>query len=593
MPRSARRVVPPIWSRHGFISLFYYGPSVSVVSLVALTSPIADDSPPSSSSASTTASIIAESYRRSAHSSHSQAPPLPTVVAYPRSSVTFEPQIATPAAARAKSAAQRQSHKRKLHDTMFSQSYAQTSWMPLRAEQDALLQPSSFMSPSSVFKSVVLHDEPTPEYTGEFDAPLFESHGSLGARSSDGELFTWPWLQQHSGQVWSAPSQREENPSAQVFKRALERFQRSQTPQAASSIVALDQLIHLGLDHASADGSRGRTHSGVRAWFAFTQDQMGTSPHRPMDPLCPLQAKLQEEWLFMEFACALIRDRGVTIGTVRGYCSAVQGWHAREHGIKLAAGLKLERLPQMLKGLRRVYGDPEVKLRRGFAPQALRKAMDMLLDPAKPVHANIRAAIALGFQGLLRSAEFTVKSSRHFNPQMHLTRADLKVLDAEKLVVMMAPCKNMKHLGGKTSPLVIGGGGTFIDAVAELRNLLAVDPTPLGKENVTPLFRDPHSNSPLCYDELLKILRTLMLQIGEDPDQFGTHSLRIGGATALFAAGADETVIRTMGRWSSDIHRLYVRACFERCCDWTKKAGSVTVTDVSCVFDDGEDDDAE
>ena len=32
-----------------------------------------------------------------------------------------------------------------------------------------------------------------------------------------------------------------------------------------------------------------------------------------------------------------------------------------------------------------------------------------------------------------------------------------------------------------------------------------------------------------------------------------------GDPTALFAAGANETVIRTMGRWSSDLHRLYVR----------------------------------
>jgi hypothetical protein len=28
----------------------------------------------------------------------------------------------------------------------------------------------------------------------------------------------------------------------------------------------------------------------------------------------------------------------------------------------------------------------------------------------------------------------------------------------------------------------------------------------------------------------------------ENPDEFGTHSYRIGGATALFAAGANETV---------------------------------------------------
>ena len=163
-------------------------------------------------------------------------------------------------------------------------------------------------------------------------------------------------------------------------------------------------MINLGLDHASADGNRGRLHTGVRAWFAFTQDQFHTSPHRPLDPLCPLSAKLNEEWLFMQFACALIRDRQVTVGTARSYCSAVQGWHSREHGVKLAAGLKLERLPQMLKGLRRVFGDPEVKLRRGFAPQALRQAMDLLLDPDNPLHANYRAAIAS--HSLPRAAPF-------------------------------------------------------------------------------------------------------------------------------------------------------------------------------------------
>ena len=77
-----------------------------------------------------------------------------------------------------------------------------------------------------------------------------------------------------------------------------------------------------------------------------------------------------------------------------------------------------------------------------------------------------------------------------------------------------------------------------------------------------------------------------MVVIGEDPAQFGTHSYRIGGATALFAAGANETIIRTMGRWSSDLHRLYVRACFEQCVNWTRQAGSATVSPLSGEFDE-------
>jgi hypothetical protein len=34
-----------------------------------------------------------------------------------------------------------------------------------------------------------------------------------------------------------------------------------------------------------------------------------------------------------------------------------------------------------------------------------------------------------------------------------------------------------------------------------------------------------------------------------------------------------------------------VRACFERCCEWTRKAGSTKLTDVARIFDDGDDDD--
>jgi hypothetical protein len=60
--------------------------------------------------------------------------------------------------------------------------------------------------------------------------------------------------------------------------------------------------------------------------------------------------------------------------------------------------------------------------------------------------------------------------------------------------------------------------------------------------------------------------------------------LRIGGATALFAAGADPMIIRTMGRWSSDIYRLYVRACFPQTIEWSRRAGSQQVHDVAQEF---------
>ena len=459
---------------------------------------------------------------------------------------SFRPAIAHPPK-RKRPPSQRRQIEEALYAASFRPSRPSKPYFNLKSLQlDAVEQPAV----DHCFLSSPVHDE--LERAAAFSPQPLE-------RAPSGQFYSWPWLQQHEGQLWSIPSQRAEHP--------------------------LDRLINLGLDKAAADGQRGVTQTGVRAWHAFCADVMHVSPSRPMDPLSPLHAKLEEEWLFMRFACALLEERHVSLGTVRNYCSQVQGWHAREHGIKLAGGLKLERLPQMLKGLRRVFGDPEVQLRRGVAPQALRKAMDLLLIPSYPPHANIRAALAVAFQGLLRSAEYCLRINVKFDPRKHLVRSDIVELTSERMVIMMTPCKNMKQLSGKNSPLVIGGGGKYIDAVAEVTNMLRVDPTPPNAACFTPLFRVPSTNSPLCYDTVLSTIRNLMLEVGENPDQFGTHSMRIGGATALFAMGADETVIKTMGRWCSDIHRLYVRACFERCCEWTKMAGSVVVTDVAQIFD--------
>ena len=291
----------------------------------------------------------------------------------------------------------------------------------------------------------------------------------------------------------------------------------------------------------------------------------------------------------MCFVCSLITHRGITVRSAGNYWSAVQGWHLRVHGVKIGAGIKMERLPQMLKGLRREYGDPERRVRRGISPQALKKAMDLCLNPDAPAHANIRAALACALQGLLRSSEFALDPGKIWSAVHHISRADIAQLKETEMTLMIAPCKNGEHLRGKTCALVIGGGGELVDAVWEVRNMLRVDPLLPGQDpRRVPLFRVPGGVEPLRTDQILRVTRQLMTAIGEEPAQFGTHSFRIGGATALFAAGADETVIRTMGRWSSDIHQLYVRACYERCCDWTRRAGSTVVTDVILDFDEVE-----
>jgi len=284
------------------------------------------------------------------------------------------------------------------------------------------------------------------------------------------------------------------------------------------------------------DGRGGARHTGVRRWRRFCAEQ-GLCPDRPLDPNASLAAKLHEEWLIIRFVACSVQDTGIKPRTATNYLGAVQGWHARQHGIKLAGGLKLERLPAMIKGMRRIYGDYGRRVRRGVPPQLLRQAMDLMLDPANRDHVTIRAALSLGFQGLLRGAEFAVDGTQ-WRESLHLSRADVVTLTKERLVVMMRPCKNMNHLTGKMVPLVIEAGSKFVDAVADMRRLFEIDPVDSSAAKQTPLFR-LLSGRPITVDMLRDWVKWLMQGTGLQSEHFGAHSLRIGGATALFAAGAD------------------------------------------------------
>ena len=373
-------------------------------------------------------------------------------------------------------------------------------------------------------------------------------------RDERGESVTWPW--------------------AKGVRPGIVRAGRREMPIDATVRAALKAAVHKrGGDNVG---------TGVRAWLNFCRAN-DTTPHRPLDPNEPLWVKLEEEWLAMRFVCSLVNERGVAPRTAASYFGEAQSWHLREHGVRLASGIKLERLRQMLRGLRRIRGDASRKVRRGVSAQLLRAAMDARLDPEVPEHANVRAALALAFQGLLRGAEFT--STGAFNADTDLARGDVASLAAERLVVMMRPCKNMNHMKGKTVPLVIGAGGSLIDAVSEMRNMLKVDPHDPCYADCTPMFRHA-DGKPLEADRMRRMLQDMLRSVGVDQKQFGLHSLRIGGATALFAAGADPMIIRTMGRWSSDCYRLYVRACFEQTMQWTVTAGSTRVSDVAGEFDE-------
>ena len=56
----------------------------------------------------------------------------------------------------------------------------------------------------------------------------------------------------------------------------------------------------------------------------------------------------------------------------------------------------------------------------------------------------------------------------------------------------------------------------------------------------------------LTYSRLRELLRTKLAQLGYDPDKFGIHSLRAGGATRAANAGIPDRLFKRHGRWKSE-----------------------------------------
>ena len=297
-------------------------------------------------------------------------------------------------------------------------------------------------------------------------------------------------------------------------------------------------------------------------------------PFKVAGPEAALGVKLQDELRLMRFLVWLAEEkpRPVAVDTARSYVSTVQGWLARNFGVKVGAGMELHRISQLVKGLHRLRGGrPPKKLRKALTPEKLRIAMNLVLDASNPVHANVRAALTCMLQGLLRAGEACFNGKRQrWQSGKELTRGDVTFF-AGGMQLLIAPEKNEHTLGAKVVPVTIGSGGFYVDAVREMCNLMRVDPA---SSPSTPCFRDPRNGRPLTVAQINKWVQELMRAIGEEPSEYGSHSARIGGATAMYKAGHSALDIRLAGRWDSDCYCIYVHSDRRRAAEVTRRLAS-------------------
>ena len=78
-----------------------------------------------------------------------------------------------------------------------------------------------------------------------------------------------------------------------------------------------------------------------------------------------------------------------------------------------------------------------------------------------------------------------------------------------------------------------------------------------GSEKHLPLFRFG-DGTPLTRQMVGELLEQAAIEVGMDPTRFRSHSLRLGGATALYHVKPDMEYIKRFGRWSSNSFQAYL-----------------------------------
>jgi hypothetical protein len=319
-----------------------------------------------------------------------------------------------------------------------------------------------------------------------------------------------------------------------------------------------------------ADGTGNTNSTAVRSWGRFTTYGLRTHMQRTeVRPDSPWIQRMAEVDIVESWAWWLVTQVGVAPSTAKDYMHTANAWHERWVGYGLGAGLPLTRVSKMLDGLARLQGAPPPRrLRIGVRPKHLRQAIDAGLDTRDPLNANYATAFEVCLVAIARAGEIASGLPRGaFDVLRHPSRADLtfeydRAGNPISATIMIVNSKARGIEARRKVPVVLPMHGTYLSPGYRLWLLdRSIDPVPDTLRAITPLFRDPATNTIITVDGLRASLRAILSNIGRDGSTYGAHSLRIGGATAMAFCQASAEVIKDVGRWNSDAYLRYIREC--------------------------------
>ena len=324
-----------------------------------------------------------------------------------------------------------------------------------------------------------------------------------------------------------------------------------------------DREILRLMSEGDAEGTSKTRSVVVRHWLKFCVAH-GAEPLRVTRLSCeaPEAYALASELLVMRWCMMLINDRNCKVKTVESYLSLLRSWHEAETGLELCKGIRMARCRKMLRGLRRRRPSRK-RVRKGLTRSML-LCFKKKTNTESKAGATAWAVAVLGFRRLLRSAEMACPPGAAFDSRRGLCRGDWRWpgepgAPREHATLTILPLKKGPGQAKDLSMPCWDDRQQQLSMWSAMAGLQRWDPVASVEANTAPMFSNERGR-PLTTTEVRAIARKVARVAGAQEREYGGHSFRIGGATALHGAGCPELAIKTMGRWSSDVYEIYTRA---------------------------------
>ena len=302
--------------------------------------------------------------------------------------------------------------------------------------------------------------------------------------------------------------------------------------------ATLQQFLEEGL----APSTRKVYQAGLNRYLAFTG-----AFHLSPEPLTT-----EKVTLFVAFLGA----EGLSVSNIQSYLAALR--HNKllsdPHGSN--PSFHLSHMTLLLRGIKRHQANRGPRITRLPITASIMRRIKSTLSSGSRVYSNllIWAACFVGLFGFLRCGEFLVPDGAEFNPQLHLSLADVSVDTSAPFwtISLLIKVSKTDQFRRGTS-ITIGSTNSDLCAVAALLDYLTVRGPAAG-----PLFCS-EKGEPLRRRQFTASVQGALSASGLNGSLFNGHSFRIGAATTASIAGVPESTIKLLGRWESSVYQSYIR----------------------------------